>query len=202
MQSTIKDSYEIEVPNDKAATYRMVTFIIALINVAAFAYLYFNETNKSKLSFATLGAILSITALIFYTLKNYTRSQQSFRIEIAFIILALIWFISGEWWLGLPMLLFAVLGFYTNKKTIIRFSTEGINYPSFPPKLLSWADVDFVILKDDVLTIELKNNKLLQFTFSKDGAGRPGEAIFNAYCKSFTSGSTQEATEMPLVINN
>ncbi len=183
MQSTVKD-YQIEIPNEKAATYKVVTFIIAFINVAAFSYLYFNEANKSKQSFAMLGVILSIAATVFYILKNYTKTQQSFKIEIAFIILALIWVISGEWLLGLAVLIFAFLGFYANKKTVIQFNQQAIVYPSFPPKSINWAEVDYVILKDGILTIEQKNNKVLQFTLSKNEAEKHDEAVFNNYCKA------------------
>lgn len=184
MQSSINDFYEIEIPNEKAATYRVVTFIIALINAVAFTYLYFNETNKSRLGFASLGAILSITALVFYCIRTYTKNLQTFKIEIAFIILALTWFICGNAWLALLLLLFAFLGFYTNKKSVIRFTKDGIAYPSFPPKKLLWTDVDFAMLKDGILTIEMKNNHVFQFSLSKTASDKLDENSFNEFCNS------------------
>lgn len=184
MQPAIKDFYEIEIPNEKAATYKVVTFIIALVNAVAFSYLYFNETNKSRIGFASLGAILSITALLFYSIKTYTKNLQTFKIEIAFIILALTWFVCGNTWLALLLLLFAFLGFYTNKRSVIGFTKEGITYPSFPPKKFSWEAVDFVMLKDGILTIEMKDNHVFQFSLSKTESDKVDESSFNDFCQS------------------
>lgn len=184
MQPTVKDAYEIEIPDEKAATYRVVTFIIALINAAAFSYLYFNETNRSRSGFAALGMILGITALIFYCIKTYTKNLQTFKIEIAFILLALIWFICGNPWLSLLMLLSAFLGFYTNKRPIIRFTKEGIVYPSFPPKKLLWREVDFAMVKEGILTIEMKDNHVFQFTLSATEAAKLDENDFNGFCSN------------------
>lgn len=190
MQPAVKDSYEIEIPNEKAATYRVVTFIIALINAVAFSYLYFNETNKSRIGFASLGAILSITALVFYCIKTYTKNLQTFKIEIAFIILALVWFICGNPWLALLLLVFAFLGFYTNKKTVIRFTKAGIEYPSFPPKKMAWPEVDFAMLKDGILTIEMKNNHVFQFSLSKTESDKLDENSFNDFSQVNTAASS------------
>jgi hypothetical protein len=184
MQPAITAFYEIEIPNEKAGTYNVVTFIIALINMLAFGYEYFNTTNKSGLVIVTAGAILSIVTFAFYCLKIYPKKKGGFRIEIAFMVLAITWGINGNFWLALPMLIFAVLGFYTNKRSIIRFSETGIAYPSFPPKFFSWQQVDFVLIKDDILTIEIKDNRLFQFTLTKSEAGKTDASSFNDFCRS------------------
>ena len=182
----VTDNYEIELPNDKAATYKVVTFIIALINAVAFTYLYFNELNRSNRDFAFLGMTLGGAAFIFYLIKTYTQQLQTFRIEIAFIMLAVLWYLSGNGWLGLPLLVFALLGFYTNKRSVITFSKEGILYPSFPSRLFKWPEVDFVLLKDGILTIELRNNRVLQFTLSKKEAEKLDERGLNDFCSTQT----------------
>lgn len=184
MQSTVNDHYKIEIPNEKAATYKVVTFIIALINIAAFCYIYFNETNQAKLRFAILGAILSVTAFVFYIIQNKTKNLQTFKIEISFIILAVIWFMCGDYWLALPMLLFGVLGTFTNKPILLRFDQAGMLYPSFPARFYRWEEIDFVLLKDGILTIEMKNNRISQFTLSKQETGRVDENIFNKFCST------------------
>jgi hypothetical protein len=186
MQSTLKENYTIELPNDKAATYRVVTFIIALVNVLAFVYLYFNEVNKSSRNFAGFGSILSITALVFYLGKVYTKNLQTFQIEIAFLILAFTWFICGHTGLFFLMLVFSIFGWYANKKLLLYFDEKGISYPSFPSKTYTWDAVDFVLLKDGILTIELKNNRIFQLTLSAEETARLEEDRFNDFCKGLT----------------
>jgi hypothetical protein len=182
MQSPVEEHYAVELPNDKAPAYRVVTFIIALINIAAFTWSYFNETDQAKLVLSVTGVVLSAAALLFFILKNKNFALQSFRIEIAFIILAVVWMASGNLWLGLPLLIFAAFGFYTNKKTILNFSHKGILYPSFPPKLLLWSEVDFVILKDGILTMEMSDNRVFQFTLSHQETAKLDEHSFNEFC--------------------
>ncbi|RYF81691.1 MAG: hypothetical protein EOO03_16485, partial [Chitinophagaceae bacterium] len=167
MQPGLKEQYQIAIPNDKAATYRVVTLILAGINAAAFAWLYFTEPNPSNRNFALLGTLLGFTALGFYIAKIYANRVQSFRIEVAFFLLALIWFMTGNGWLGLPLIIFGAFGWIVNQPTVILFDASGIRYPSFPVKHFEWKEVDFVILKDGILTIELKNNRNLQFTLAK-----------------------------------
>ena len=189
MQSSIKDNYEIEIPNDKAATYKVVTLIIAFINAAAFTYLYFNEPNRSNRDFALLGIILGVCAFVFYLLKSYTTHLHTFKVEIAFLILSGTWFMTGNPWLALSLLLFAFLGFFANRRSLIRFDHNGMSYPSFPPKQIKWEEVNFVILKDGILTIEMKNNRVLQFTLSEDQAEKLDEPVFNNFCDVHTGES-------------
>ena len=59
------------------------------------------------------------------------------------------------------------MGYFANKEKVIIFSDDGIQYPSFPEKMYTWDEVDQVIWKDDILSIDLKNNKLMQFRIEK-----------------------------------
>ncbi|MBC7935902.1 MAG: hypothetical protein H7Y86_11180 [Rhizobacter sp.] len=185
MQPAIKNNYEIAIPNEKEATYRVVTFIIALINVLVFVYLYFNETIQGKRIFALVGAVLAIISIVFYCIKLRAKHLSDFKIEYVFVLLSLVWFLYGNFWLGLLVFLFAVLGFYTNKKPVIIFRKDGINYPSFPPKLFQWSAVDFAMLKDGILTIEMKDNHLFQFTLTKAEYDKLDEIGFNNFCKQY-----------------
>lgn len=175
-------SYSIEIPNEKLATYRVVTLIIAIINLLAFAYIIFYTNDAGIVSLLYIGFVVSLLALILFIIKHYSRFFKSFRIEIAFIISGCIWMISTNYLLGLLLLLFAFLGLIANKKPVIYFTKEQIRYPSFPEKIFLWPDVDFVILKDDILTIELKNNQLFQFTLEKEIANGIDAAAFNVFC--------------------
>ena len=45
-----------------------------------------------------------------------------------------------------------------------------------------WKDISNVVLKDGILTIDLKNNKLIQSVISKESADI-NEREFNLFCK-------------------
>ena len=63
--------------------------------------------------------------------------------------------------------MFTVIGYFANKEKVIIFSDEGILYPSFPEKSYQWDKVAQVVWKDDILSIDLKNNKLMKFKIDK-----------------------------------
>ncbi len=176
--------YNIILPDDKATTYKVVTFIIALVNAFGFAVFYFNETEPGKQILVVLGMIISMLAFVFYILQLTQKKFASFRVEISFVIAALVWFLYGNFWLGALLLIFAVFGFYSNRKLVIQFNEQGIEYPSFPKKHFQWQEVDFVMLKDGILTLEMKDNRVFQFTLSKEETDRLDEPGFNNFCNT------------------
>ncbi|RYY64728.1 MAG: hypothetical protein EOO13_18130 [Chitinophagaceae bacterium] len=184
MQSKVNTHYDIEIPNDRATTYKVVTFIIILVNVVGFIYFYANRPASLTADIALAGAIISVIAFGFYCFQLYAKRWLLFKIDMVVMILGVIWVVLGNFWLGFLVLLFGMVGFYTNKKTIISFTQEGIKYPSFPPKIFPWAAIDFAMIKDGILTIEMKDNRLFQFTLSPALSEEVDEAAFNKFCQS------------------
>lgn len=74
------------------------------------------------------------------------------------------------------------MGTYSRRVFEVIFTNDGIVYPSFPKKTFLWKDVSNVVLKDGILTIDLKNNKLIQSAISKESADI-NEREFNLFCK-------------------
>ena len=72
---------------------------------------------------------------------------------------------------------------YTRRKFEVIFSKDGIIYPSFPRQTFLWPDVSNAILKDGMLTIDLKNNKLIQTVIDKESALAINESEFNLFCR-------------------
>lgn len=177
-----RTTYTILLPNEKAKTYRYITLFVLLINFGVFSVVWFNTTIERIKSVSLFGAVLGFAAFIFFLVHSFTKKFPSFRVEISFILLSLCWFIAANYLLAFFMLSFAVLGFYTNKKFMVIFSDENVTYPSFPPKTYQWSELSNVILKDNVLTIDLKNNKLIQAVIEKQSAAEINEIEFNQFC--------------------
>ena len=176
-------SISIQIPNDKAATYYVVTFIIALINLLAFGFAVVNvQPGSGQLAIYT-GFSSSLLAVILLVMKRYRGYFSIVRVEVLFILCAVSWIFTGNYLQGFLLMAFAFLGFMTLNKKLVHFSGEGIRYPSFPVKLIPWKDVDFVVLKDDILTIEMKNNTLMQFTLEKEISAAINPDEFNNFCR-------------------
>lgn len=190
----MSQTYSIEIPNDKATTYKVVTLIIAIINALAFGYAYLR--SQQGIGIVLMGALIATGSLIIYSIRNNQKNALPFKIEISFGICAIIWFVTGNVWLGLPLLIFALLGMIINKKPIVQVNEAGIFYPSFSGNNWPWDSIEWVILKDGILTIEKKDNHLLQITLDKQVATNINEIDFNSYCavylqKSITTNNLQ-----------
>ena len=101
--------------------------------------------------------------------------------ELTGILSGFILFYFGIYPIGILLILFTVIGYFANKEKIIIFSDEGILYPSFPEKKYMWNEVAQVVWKDDILTIDLKNNTLMQFKIGKEFSEKFDELAFNKW---------------------
>lgn len=109
------------------------------------------------------------------------RRTNRLTLDIALILISLFWISRGKYFISLLLIIVALIGFYINRKKIVIVSDEGIRYPYFLDKTINWPDIENVMLRDDILTIDLKNNKLLQSTIT-DVDGTIEEYAFNDYC--------------------
>jgi len=63
----------------------------------------------------------------------------------------------------------------------VAFDSKEIVFNSIPSKKIRWLQVNNVILKDNILTIDLKNNQLIQKNVDAEVSEKE-EAEFNAFC--------------------
>jgi hypothetical protein len=176
------DNYTFILPNDKAATYKVVTFIIAIINVVAFILMEIKSAN-TEINMFLIPMGISIMATPFINYFIFKRNKNILSFNVAFIMCGILWVFLGMILPGILLIAFSIFGFYTNKDFKLEILKEEIVYPSFPKKRYQWNEVEQIILKDNILTIDLKNNKLMQFTLvEKDNKGI-NENAFNDFCK-------------------
>lgn len=123
-------------------------------------------------------------------LKN--EKERSYRLIIFFfvilhVILFIYLFFNGRWWtkgiigviISADLFLF-VLGKVVLKKISLYFTASGIEKRNFPSKKYQWDQLSNVLLKDNILTLDFKNNKLLQAQIETAGIG---EEAFNTFAK-------------------
>lgn len=174
--------YQFELPNTRAKTYSLVTLLVLLINLLMFGLAFVRTSDQSAARSRLLfGLVFGIFALLFHLLRNKVHFFQSFRSEIAFIIMSLLWLTMGADLPAICVLAVAVMGFFTWKKPVVQITDEQIIYPSFPAKKISWGEVSNLMLKDGLLTIDLRSNQLIQSEIIP-GRATINEQEFNRDC--------------------
>ena len=178
------DKFSIILPNDKAGTYKVVTIIMAVINIIGFEYFSFSihVAEDSQLHMlSTIGASMSLPPLIWFLFFKKGRISNVGYVIISLFTAAIIWMLIGFYLIAFLLSLFAYSGLMSLRKLTIEFSDLYIVYPSFPRKKFYWEDVSNLILKDNILTIDLKNNKLIQCTIMDSDNVALNEETFNTF---------------------
>ena len=78
------------------------------------------------------------------------------------------------------MILFFYLYSLSKRKLKVSFADQII-YPSIPVRIIQWNELNNVILKDGLLTIDFKNNKIIQQLIKH--SNQINEKEFNDFCK-------------------
>ncbi len=63
----------------------------------------------------------------------------------------------------------------------LAFDPAGVVINTFPKKYYPWADIQNVIIKDDIITVDFKNNKLIQKEINEPVTAAITQE-FNAFC--------------------
>ncbi len=94
------------------------------------------------------------------------------------------WFMNQQTiWLAVIYLIAAILEKPIKVQPEYAFDDEGIVFNSFPEKKYPWNEVQNVVLKFGMLTIDLSNNKIMQGEVN-DEVSKQVETEFNDYCKA------------------
>lgn len=171
--------FEITLKNEKIRLYNRLSWLIISINILVFIYFSFFSAEK-KIRIACIAALtlLIICFFLWYFLRN-TKWQPGHHIFFLFLLVG--WIAMEKYWLGAVPFIFDLLSAIAVRKLVAVFSKDKISYPSFPPKIINWSKLNNAVLKDGLLTIDLKNNKLMQ-QFIDEKSSVIDEKEFNDFC--------------------
>jgi hypothetical protein len=156
--------FELTLKNDKVKSYQWIALINLLLNAAVFALLSFYEAYRAV-------AIASIGALALYALLRWYVSEKQgarhFFDEFAFFIPAICWFGMNNYLFMILLILMGFLFRFSMQPIRFVFTAQKVIKTNFPKKEFEWNAFSNVILKDNILTLDLRNNKLIQAEIEK-----------------------------------
>lgn len=138
---------------DGISQLMLVLSIIAFVGSA-----YANPANSIK---PLLISVLILGWWIFCNLQKRRNISPSYRLALLFAAIG--WYFQKDGiWISLIYLIAAVLEKQVKFPQEIAFDELEVVQNSFPKKRHSWKEINNVILKDGLLTIDFKNNQLIQ----------------------------------------
>ncbi len=178
--------YIIELKRPSYLVVDLISRLMLMIAIAMFSYTIF---LLHAVNWATVIYAILVVGMIAWWVRCTGKHKKG---EIVFYRFGLLFATIG-WIIGwrsfgvsvwIPVLYFIAVLFEKQAKfpKEIAFDENGVVINSLPRKSYPWSELTNVILKDCILTIDFKNNQLIQKETEEDTTEQE-EREFNEFCK-------------------
>ena len=166
----------------KRPSYRFINWISQLMYLLSVVVFWMILFQKDSIIPAVLYvSIIVIISWWIYCIILEKKNQYPF-FRIGLLIAAAGWFfIPNGKWMTCIYLIAAILEKQAKFPQEIAFGKEEIVFNSFPKKRFSWSDLNNVILRDGIITVDFKSNQLIQKEI-QSGSTAQDEKEFNEFC--------------------
>lgn len=172
----------------KRPDYRAVNWvskILLIIFLFAFFYYVLNTGFGSGNYWLAVVPLLIVASWLY----GYVQSARPdfvvyYRLEL--MIAAMGWFFiplfAGSYMMGVGYALMAIAERYIKFPDEIGFSADAVVRNTFPSKTYQWFEIENVIIRDNLFTLDLRNNKIIQKPL-EENISPDLEKEFNEYCR-------------------
>lgn len=175
--------YKIVIKNDRYHSLKWIHTFVLLINGLAFTAIGYFRSD----SFMFVWAVaMAVSVIMIWNEQKFGNNRFLKRANFAStgLIWALFaWIFAGSWLMVSIILILLLIQFSLKKKFEIIFSDVNIHIPFFTKKNYTWLELQNVVLKDGLLTIDFKSNRLLQNEILSEESTVSTEEDFNEYCR-------------------
>lgn len=175
--------YRFTLKDNNQKGYSQFTWFLFFLHIIIAAVLVLNTTdNKVRISIYVLLGFYALLSIVYFFYRTHRRALETFSLILA-LLYANFWFKH----VGIiAMLIFAAIYLLVTlvkgKRTTVFFSEEEIQLTRvFKTVVFPWAEMENVILKDNLLTIDFKTNKIIQVEIVENGRV-VDETEFNRFC--------------------
>ncbi len=186
MKKNAVHDYVVVLKNHNRKTIEMTGWLLSVLAIIIFLVnIYESPTDW--------GIFSSLFILIGLLASNIVDKRKKKKTSFTTILLCAgigLNIFTTTAYVGSLLILAGIVEKYLSKNKEIGFSEGGIVFSGLFPKKISWAELNNVVLKDDLLTMDFNNNKLIQrYTDDEEDDEYEVESDeFNAYCREKLKG--------------
>lgn len=138
-------------------------------------------------------AIVGITGWLMYCYFKLRKDQTPY-FRIGLLLGAVGWALQDGWqWMSIIYFIAAALEKQVKFPVEFAFDEKEIVVNSLPKKYYYWNELTNVVIKDGMLTIDLKNNRIIQKEI-EDAGSATIENEFNEFCRQRINAELQVRT--------
>jgi hypothetical protein len=168
--------------HDKIVSYKRSILAIIGLNLLYFIAQAIITNDSKAINRCLFLVFISLTLFI----AEYLLSKRNRKIfSAAIVVCALIMYIYLKihfWWAAAAMALILLLYLFAIQVPVVFVSANGIKVSIFGKRFLNWEQLNNLVMKDGLVTIDLKNNKLIQ-QYLDEKSPTVDEKEFNDFCK-------------------
>lgn len=175
--------YNFTLKDNNEKSYKQFIWFLFFLHIVAAGLFALNAAgNLDRLSAVILLGFFAILYIVYYFFRKHVKAFETFSLILA-LLYANFWFQHvGIIAVIIFALVYLVVVMLQGKKTTVLFSEEGVHLTRvFKTVVFPWAALDNVILKDNLLTIDFKTNKIIQVEIAEPNKALD-EMEFNLFC--------------------
>ena len=171
--------YVVTLKNERRKSIDMISILSILLSAVAFFSVMLRNTGSSYIFIVAATLLLAGLAWILYNKKKHPGHTRYSKL---LIVAGITWFAMPYIpWVGFFVLLLSLLEKPAKMPLEIGFTHDRVVINNLIRKKYSWQAFNNVLLKDGLLTLDFKNNRILQKE-TLDEEGDAEEEEFNEYC--------------------
>jgi hypothetical protein len=174
-------AYSIVITNERYKITKIVKLFFLLVNAFAITYVALVTDQPKRIVWAVMTLLVVIGSLL--PKKNYINRFFSQSSIAGYIWLAIGWMTLENYWMLLAVIVFAAINSMLKERYEIKFFDNLITINTFPRREIKWFELNNVMLKDGILTIDFRNDKLMQSEINQEESDADTEEQFNNYCQ-------------------
>ncbi|MEO6814779.1 MAG: hypothetical protein ABI172_12680 [Ginsengibacter sp.] len=171
--------YDLTLKNEKVGLYRNMAWIFLILNIAIFILLLFYDAFRYTAS-AFIIALAVYILMRWFIFNKYKTGH--FLDEFVFFIPAAGWFGLHSYGIAIVCIIMGFLYKFSLQQLTFIFTREKVMKVNFPKKHFNWDSFSNVLLKGNILTLDFKNNKLIQVEI--EPLQNANEEQFNSFAKT------------------
>lgn len=174
--------YLVILKRDSERTLDFISILLCLFSALNFINVQI-RAGRFQLLFSVIAAIVLIGMTINIVLTRRTGRQVRYKYWL--LIAGLGWVAMPFLpWLGILFFFQSFLEYQVKRPLEIGFSHDRVVINTLFRRTYAWSDFNNVVLKDGLLTLDFKNNRLLQKEILDDeDEDDADEDEFNDYCR-------------------
>lgn len=172
-----------------------ISIILLFISICIFFFTAIKLWGTVNQHISIICFVITALVITWIFLGLFTNKVKNYRLALL-LAGAFFFFKPFEFtWLGVLFIVIALLEKQAKFPQEIGFDEQGVTTNSIPSRFYAWADLKNVLIKDNLLTLDFKTNRLYQKEI-QNKVSKTIEVEFNAFCQSkLNQAISQEADE-------